>query len=76
MKIGSLHLLQDRLPTKANLTTRGCLSSAVYHCVSGCGEVESAQHLFLSCSIFGALWPTVSSWIGSSLVTSQTLPVY
>ncbi|GAU23552.1 hypothetical protein TSUD_40300 [Trifolium subterraneum] len=43
----------------------------VHHCVSGCGEVESAQHLFLSCSTFGSL---VSSWIGSSMVTAQILP--
>ncbi|GAU31072.1 hypothetical protein TSUD_322090 [Trifolium subterraneum] len=67
-------LLQDRLPTNANLTTGGCLSSAVHHCVSGCGEVESAQHLFLSCSTFSSLWHLVSSWIGSSLVTARILP--
>ncbi|GAU37762.1 hypothetical protein TSUD_102790 [Trifolium subterraneum] len=67
-------LLRDRLPTKANLITRGCLSSVVHHCVSGCGEVESAQHLFLSCNTFGSLWSLVSSWIGSSMVTAQILP--
>ncbi|PNX84949.1 heat shock protein [Trifolium pratense] len=70
-----LRLLRDRLPTKANLVIRGILSSEHHHCVSGCGdsdEVESAQHLFLSCSTFGALWSLVSSWIGSSLVTAQT----
>ncbi|GAU25959.1 hypothetical protein TSUD_373600 [Trifolium subterraneum] len=66
-------LLRDRLPTKANLISRGCLSSAVHHCVTGCGEVESAQHLFLSCSTFGSLWSLVSSWIGSSMVTAQIL---
>ncbi|CAJ2670838.1 unnamed protein product [Trifolium pratense] len=67
-------LLRDRLPTKANLVTRGILSEAAHHCVSGCGEVETAQHLFLSCSTFGVLWSLVSSWIGSSLVTAQTIP--
>ncbi|MCH83355.1 putative non-LTR retroelement reverse transcriptase, partial [Trifolium medium] len=66
-------LLRDRLPTKANLVTRAILSSEDHLCVSGCGEVETAQHLFLSCSTFGALWSLVSSWIGSSLVTAQTL---
>ncbi|CAJ2636641.1 unnamed protein product [Trifolium pratense] len=66
-------LLRDKLPTKANLVTRGILSEAAHHCVSGCGGVESAQHLFLSCSTFDALWSLVSSWIGSSLVTAQTL---
>ncbi|PNX54725.1 cytochrome p450, partial [Trifolium pratense] len=63
------------LPTKANLVTRGILSSATHHCVSGCGEVESAQHLFLFCSTFGALWSLVSSWIGSHLVTAQLFPI-
>ncbi|MCH84425.1 hypothetical protein A2U01_0005257 [Trifolium medium] len=49
------------------------LSSAAHHCVSSCGAVESAQHLFLSCSTFGSLWSLVCSWIGSSSVTAQTL---
>ncbi|GAU26610.1 hypothetical protein TSUD_102170 [Trifolium subterraneum] len=51
-------LLRDRLPTKANLVTRDILSSEVHYGVSGCGGVESAQHLFLSCSTFGSLWCT------------------
>ncbi|GAU10151.1 hypothetical protein TSUD_423160, partial [Trifolium subterraneum] len=67
-------LLRDRLPTKSNLITRGVLPVAAHFCVSGCGEAESAHHLFLSCSTFGSLWPLVGSWVGSSLVTTQTLP--
>ncbi|PNX96733.1 glutamate-gated kainate-type ion channel receptor subunit GluR12 [Trifolium pratense] len=67
-------LLRDRLPTKAHLVTRGILSEAAHHCVSGCGEVETAHHMFLCCSTFGALWSLVSSWIDSSLVTAQTIP--
>ncbi|GAU34816.1 hypothetical protein TSUD_394420 [Trifolium subterraneum] len=66
-------LLRDRLPTKANLVTRDILSSEAHFCVSGCRMVESAQHLFLSCSTFGSLWSLVSSWIGSSLVNSHTI---
>ncbi|GAU21406.1 hypothetical protein TSUD_32360 [Trifolium subterraneum] len=66
-------LLWDRLPTKVNLITRGILPAVAHYCVSGCREVESAQHLFLSCSTFGSLWSLVSSWIGSSLVMAQTL---
>ncbi|GAU41193.1 hypothetical protein TSUD_26180 [Trifolium subterraneum] len=50
-------LLRDRLPTKGNLVTRGILSPEAHFCVSGCGAVESAQHLFLSYSTFGQLWP-------------------
>ncbi|GAU37371.1 hypothetical protein TSUD_277450 [Trifolium subterraneum] len=67
-------LLRDRLPTKANLVSRGILPSAAHLCVSGCGEVETARRLFNSCSTFGSLWSLVSSWIGSPFVTAQTLP--
>ncbi|CAJ2661595.1 unnamed protein product [Trifolium pratense] len=52
-------LLQDRLPTKINLASRGILSSTATSCVSGCGGVESVHHLFLSCEIFGSLWALV-----------------
>ncbi|CAJ2673056.1 unnamed protein product [Trifolium pratense] len=73
VSICAWRLLRDRLPTKANLVTRGILSTEAHLCVSGCGEVETAQHLFLYCSSFGSLWSLVSSWIGSSSVTAQTL---
>lgn len=32
--------------------------------MTGCDEVEMAQHLFISCSIFSELWPLVCRWIG------------
>ncbi|GAU26325.1 hypothetical protein TSUD_56230 [Trifolium subterraneum] len=73
VSIFAWRLLHDRLPTKANLVTRGILSSEAHQCVSGCGAVESAHHLFLSCSTFGSLWSLVRSWIGSSPVDSHTL---
>ncbi|GAU10896.1 hypothetical protein TSUD_427040, partial [Trifolium subterraneum] len=37
-------LLRDRLPTKANLISRGILPVEDHLCVFGCGAVESAQH--------------------------------
>ncbi|XP_045802267.1 uncharacterized protein LOC123895832 [Trifolium pratense] len=74
VSICAWRLLRDRLPTKANLVTRGILSTEAHLCVFGCREVESAQHLFLYCSSLGSLWSLVSSWIGSSSVTAQTLP--
>ncbi|GAU10841.1 hypothetical protein TSUD_425610, partial [Trifolium subterraneum] len=64
VSIFAWRLVRDRLPTKANLVTRGILSHVAGLCVSGCGEVESAQHLFVSCSIFGSIWGLVRSWIG------------
>ncbi|MCH85912.1 kinesin-like protein [Trifolium medium] len=73
VSIFAWRLLRDRIPTKANLVSRGILSQEAHYCVFGCGAFESAQHVFLSCSIFGSLWSLVSSWIGSSLVTAQTL---
>ncbi|CAJ2648077.1 unnamed protein product [Trifolium pratense] len=36
-------------------------------------ERPSAQHLFVSCSIFGSLWTLVRLWIGIPLVVSTTL---
>ncbi|CAJ2678024.1 unnamed protein product [Trifolium pratense] len=73
VSICAWRLLRDRLPTKANLVTRWILSTEAHLCVSGCGEVETAHHLFLYCSSFGSLWSLVTSWIGSSSVTAQTL---
>jgi len=39
-------------------------SSGERLCVAGCGHVEDAQHLFLSCNTFSFLWPLVRLWIG------------
>ncbi|MCI20195.1 70 kDa peptidyl-prolyl isomerase, partial [Trifolium medium] len=66
-------LLRDRLPTKVNLASRGIISPDVQSCVAGCGGIESAQHLFISCSIFGSLWSSVGSWIGVSSVPPHHL---
>jgi hypothetical protein len=57
VSIFAWRLLRDSLPTKANLVARGIISLDALLCVSGCGEIESAQHLFLCCSFFGSLWP-------------------
>jgi hypothetical protein len=65
-------LLRDRLPTKDTLVSRGILSLDINHCLFGCGEVESAQHLFLSYSTFGPLWAMVRSWIDFLSVDAHT----
>ncbi|PNX88554.1 hypothetical protein L195_g044660 [Trifolium pratense] len=36
-------------------------------------DVESAHHLFLSCSTYGSLWVLVRSWIGVSMVDYTSL---
>ncbi|KAK2449543.1 hypothetical protein QL285_008734 [Trifolium repens] len=69
-------LLRDRLPTKSNLVARDIITSENQLCVSGCGGIESAQHLFLSCSIFGSLWALVRYWIGFSTAGTHTLTAH
>ncbi|GAU26111.1 hypothetical protein TSUD_225740 [Trifolium subterraneum] len=49
-------LRRNRLPTKDNLENRGIITAEAQSCVAGCGALESAQHLFISCSTFGSLW--------------------
>ncbi|GAU41139.1 hypothetical protein TSUD_288280 [Trifolium subterraneum] len=59
-------LLRNRLPTKDNLANRGIITLEAQSCVAGCGALESAQHLFISCNTFGSLWSSVRSWLGVS----------
>jgi hypothetical protein len=73
MSIFAWRLLCDRLPTKANLVTRGIIDSAAHSCVSGCGGVESAQNLFINCNTFGSLWSLVRSWIDFLSVDPHTI---
>jgi len=44
--------------------TRGIFTPDACWCISGCGEVETSQHLFVSCPIFRELWLRVRAWIG------------
>jgi hypothetical protein len=57
-------LLCNRLPTKSNMLARGIISHEAQRYVTGCGEVETVQHLFVSCPIFSDVWPLVQQWIG------------
>jgi hypothetical protein len=59
-------LLCNRLPTKDNLVRRHIITPDASLCVTGCGGVEMAHHLFLSCLVFAPLWSLVRSWIGIS----------
>ncbi|GAU43818.1 hypothetical protein TSUD_248070 [Trifolium subterraneum] len=59
-------LLHNMLPTKVNLANRGITTPEAQSCVAGCGALESAQHLFISCNTFGSLWLSVRSWRGVS----------
>jgi hypothetical protein len=57
-------LLRNRLPTKENLVTRGIIPHDPRVCVTGCGAIESAHHVFLSCPSFSSLWSHVRLCIG------------
>ncbi|GAU26521.1 hypothetical protein TSUD_361540 [Trifolium subterraneum] len=76
VSIFAWRLLRDRLPTKTNMVTRGILSPAAHFCITGCGEAESAHHLFISCSTFGSLWTSVCSWIDITPVHSASIRDY
>jgi len=63
VSIVAWRLLKDMLPTKLNLQRRGIAQVTCIMCISGCGNVESASHLFLHCHIFGSLWQHIRLWI-------------
>jgi hypothetical protein len=64
-------LLRNRLPTKDNLVTRNIIPNDVRFCVNGCGELETANHLFLLCPVFAPLWTLTASWIGIAPACSE-----
>jgi hypothetical protein len=61
-------LLRNRLLTKDNLFVRGVITHGNNNCVTGCGDIETVQHMFLSCPYFAALWGNIRSWLGISSV--------
>jgi hypothetical protein len=73
VSIFAWRLLRDRLPIKTNLVSRGILAPDLHDCVAGYSGIETARHLFLSCSTFGSLWALVRSWIGFSAVDAYSL---
>ncbi|RHN70051.1 putative reverse transcriptase zinc-binding domain-containing protein [Medicago truncatula] len=66
-------LLRNKLLTKDNLCVRGVLSHDNQLCVVGCGDFETAQHLFRSCPFYAALWGQIRSWLG--IATAEPLCV-
>ncbi|AES96765.1 hypothetical protein MTR_5g041190 [Medicago truncatula] len=59
--------------TVQNLANRGIVSMDSRLCLAGCGQVEDVNHLFLSCPVFGALWPLVRDWLGVEGAESQVI---
>jgi len=64
--------LLDRLPTKANLMTRGVMINS-QPCVMCGGGIESAQHLFLDCTVAQRVWNRFLRWMGIAFVQHREL---
>jgi len=67
-------LLRDRLPTTDSLIKRHILLPNAQLCVGGCGMMEDAKHLFLSCDFFGKLWYGISHWLSYHIVFPEHVP--
>jgi len=59
VSIFAWQLFRDRLPRKVNLFRRRIIQEDAQLCVYGCGMLESADHLFLHCQVFGQVWQLV-----------------
>jgi len=66
-------ILRNILPTKDNLVRCRILSVEEATCVSCCGSIETASHLFLGCDVLRALWSHVWLWLVISSVSSSDL---
>jgi hypothetical protein len=57
--------LLSRIPTRANLATRGVvLEDAHVLCAACGGDVETENHLFLLCPLAWSIWIEVYRWFG------------
>ena len=57
-------LFCNRLPIKDNLFRRNVLNNEARLCTSGCGSLETLNHLCFHCSTFGAVWYYIFCWLG------------
>jgi len=55
VSIFAWRLVKNTLPTRANLVHRGILSEAGAGYLCSCGDIETTQHLFISCDFYGTL---------------------
>lgn len=69
-------LLHNWLSTKDNLVRHDIIPLESQLCISGCGNVETTQHFFLSCNIFISIWHLVHTWIGFYLVNPPYVSDY
>lgn len=67
-------LFRNRLPTKDNLYRRGVIDQASTLYVVGCDSLESSNHLFLHCHVFGSIWHLIYRWLGISAAVPFYVP--
>ena len=56
-----------------NLIRRHVLPPDNNLCVSGCGIIETADHLFVGSNFFEKVWSLICHWIGISFVCSRSI---
>ncbi|GAU10307.1 hypothetical protein TSUD_421680, partial [Trifolium subterraneum] len=57
-------LLNNRLPSKDNLTRRGMHLEDSELCLGGCGVAETIDHLIVGCDMSSPLWINILNWLG------------
>jgi hypothetical protein len=61
----SWQTLLSRIPTRANLATRGVVLEDAHVLWAACGgDVETENHLFLLCPLAWSIWIEVYRWFG------------
>jgi hypothetical protein len=71
----SLRVILGRLPTRANLLTRGIIQGGEAALCLPCLEAsESENHLFVSCPYAWKVWALVHRWFGLSTVLPNSIP--
>jgi hypothetical protein len=75
LSLCSLHVILGRLPTRANLLTRGIIQGGEAALCLPCLEAsESENHLFVSCPYAWKVWALVHRWFGLSTVLPNSIP--
>jgi len=72
--VGAWRLLLDRLPTRSNLARRG-VQLGNLQCPLGQEGVETANHLFNTCSVVQQVWDQCDRWVGNVGVRHESTVV-
>ncbi|AES94437.1 hypothetical protein MTR_5g014380 [Medicago truncatula] len=55
---------QRNISAKISLFAWSIIPSTECACAAGCGNLETAHHIFLDCAIAASVWTLVRSWLG------------